>query len=182
MVWGPDHAKINENWPKPNRTRKTSLSSLFSRQFFKIGHFILKYPGERGQWLTLCKEPARRTERSLKAWRDGFAWNPLFNDYNLNPPETKWISSSNHQNSRMMSCMGNLGHPGDSTVQRPALQPEHTPGRPFEALNSLYPRSNIKILDLQGVLFNELTTRLDVVTHQGGEQVIGGGCIVKPDL
>jgi hypothetical protein len=44
------------------------------------------------------------------------------------------------------------------------------------------PGSDIEVLDLEGMLFDELAARLDIVTHEGGKQVISGGGVLKPDL
>src|SRR5262245_679788 len=37
--------------------------------------------------------------------------------------------------------------------------------------------SNVEIRDREGVLLDELTTRLDLITHQRGEDVVGGECV-----
>lgn len=42
--------------------------------------------------------------------------------------------------------------------------------------------SHVQILDLERMLLDELSARLDVVTHQGREQVISRRSVVEPDL
>ncbi len=44
------------------------------------------------------------------------------------------------------------------------------------------PRSDVEVFDLQRVLLDEIAPGFDIVSHQGGEQVVGGGNIFQLDL
>src|SRR5882762_10082093 len=42
--------------------------------------------------------------------------------------------------------------------------------------------SNIEVLDLKGMFFDELPARFDIVAHEGGKQIVGGGGVIEPYL
>ncbi len=42
--------------------------------------------------------------------------------------------------------------------------------------------SNIEVLDLKGMFLDELPAWFDIVAHEGGEQVVGGGGVIEPYL
>src|SRR6266545_457014 len=48
--------------------------------------------------------------------------------------------------------------------------------------NRPYRRSNIEVLDVERVVFDELAARLDLVAHQGGEHQVRGRVIFRLDL
>jgi hypothetical protein len=55
-------------------------------------------------------------------------------------------------------------------------------GRRLKESESYTPASNIEILDLKRVLLDELPPWFNVITHESGEQVVGGSDIIEPNL
>src|SRR5690242_11900501 len=96
----------------------------------------------------------------------------------------------------------NFARPGPSTGRVPATRragPAAAPGRrradpgprppTLLALPPVGPwlgpgraGSDVQILDLESVLLDELAPGLDIVAHEGGKQVVGGGGVLQPDL
>src|ERR1700722_6682070 len=46
----------------------------------------------------------------------------------------------------------------------------------------LYRWLDIEVLDVQGILFDELAAALDVFSHEGGEDLLAGGDVFELDL